>query len=52
MIVGFASVSILAGIIASALIARRTAARPDEALAALDRLERRLDEIERLLGER
>jgi voltage-gated potassium channel len=52
MIVGFGSVSLLAGFIASALIARRTAARPDEALAALERLERRLDEIERLVRER
>jgi voltage-gated potassium channel len=52
MVVGFASVSLLAGFIASALIARRTAARPDEALAALHRLERRLDEIERLVRER
>jgi voltage-gated potassium channel len=52
MVVGFASVSLLAGFIASALIARRTTARPDEALAALQRLERRLDEIERLVRER
>jgi voltage-gated potassium channel len=52
MVVGFASLSLLAGIIASALIARRAASEPDEALAALERLERRLDEIERLVRER
>jgi voltage-gated potassium channel len=52
MIVGFASLSLLAGIIASALIARRAASEQDEALAALQRLERRLDEIERLVRER
>jgi voltage-gated potassium channel len=52
MVIGFGTVSLLAGFIASALIARRTAARPDEALAALERLERRLDEIERLVRER
>jgi voltage-gated potassium channel len=51
MVVGFASLSLLAGIIASALIARRHASEPDEALAALERLERRLDEIERLVRE-
>jgi voltage-gated potassium channel len=51
MVVGFASLSLLAGVIASALIARHAAetARPDE---GLDRLERRLDEIERLVRER
>jgi voltage-gated potassium channel len=52
MIVGFASLSLLAGIIASALIARRATSEPTEALAALERLERRLDEIERLVRER
>jgi voltage-gated potassium channel len=52
MVVGFASLSLLAGIIASALIARRAASEPDQALAALERLERRLDEIERLVRER
>jgi hypothetical protein len=50
--VGFASLSLLAGIIASALIARRHASEPDDALEALERLERRLDEIERLIRER
>jgi hypothetical protein len=51
MVVGFSSLSLLAGVIASALIARHAAetARPDE---GLDRLERRLDEIERLVRER
>lgn len=52
MVVGFASLSLLAGVIASALIARRAASQPNEALAALERLERRLDEIERLVRER
>jgi voltage-gated potassium channel len=46
MILGFASLSLLSGIIASALIARRRAAEPDPDLI---RLERRLDEIERLI---
>ena len=49
MILGFASLSLLSGIIASALIARRRAAEPDPELG---RLERRLDEIERLIRER
>jgi voltage-gated potassium channel len=49
MILGFASLSLLSGIIASALIARRRAAQPDP---ALERLDRRLDEIERLVRER
>lgn len=51
MIVGFASLSLLAGIIASSLIARREAAEreTDDAAAALERVERRLDEIERAL---
>ena len=51
MIIGFASLSLLAGIIASALIARRSAAET-QAHAALERVERRLDEIERLVRER
>jgi voltage-gated potassium channel len=49
MVLGFASLSLLSGIIASALIARRRTAEPDPDLA---RLERRLDEIERLIRER
>jgi voltage-gated potassium channel len=52
MVVGFASLSLLSGIIASALIARRAASQPNDAVAALERLERRLDEIERLVRER
>ena len=52
MVVGFASLSLLSGIIASALIARRAAFEPNDSLAALERLERRLDEIERLVRER
>jgi voltage-gated potassium channel len=51
MIVGFSSLSLLAGIIASALIARRGVAQALER-QALERLERRLDEIELLLRER
>jgi voltage-gated potassium channel len=51
MVVGFASLSLLAGIIASALIARRAAVQQEtiDALAAIERVERRLDEIERTL---
>ena len=49
MVIGFASLSLLSGITASALIARRRAAQPDP---DLKRLERRLDEIERLIRER
>ena len=49
MVLGFASLSLLSGIIASSLIARRRTAEPDPELG---RLERRLDEIERLLRER
>jgi voltage-gated potassium channel len=54
MVIGFASLSLLAGIIASALIARRAAAQQEtsDAVAALERVERRLDEIERALRER
>lgn len=49
MIVGFASLSLLTGVIASLLVNRRTAA---QALAMVDRLEDRLSEIERLLRSR
>jgi voltage-gated potassium channel len=49
MVIGFASLSLLSGITASALIARRRAAQPDQ---ALEHLERRLDEIERLIRDR
>jgi voltage-gated potassium channel len=54
MIIGFASLSLLAGIIASALIARRAAAEQEtrDAVAALERIERRLAEIERALRKR
>ena len=54
MVVGFSSLSLLAGIIASALIARRTRSESVErdALEALERVERRLDEIERLVRAR
>jgi Ion channel len=46
MIVGYASLSLLTGIVASLLVSRRTAA---EASAALVRVEDRLSEIERRL---
>ena len=46
MIVGYASLSLLTGIVASLLVSRRTAA---EASAALVRVEERLSEIERRL---
>jgi voltage-gated potassium channel len=49
MVLGFASLSLLSGIIASALIARRRTAEADPDVV---RLERRLAEIERLLRER
>ena len=49
MIIGFASLSLLTGIIASLLVYRRTSA-PD--LSGIDRLEDRLAAIERLLGSR
>jgi voltage-gated potassium channel len=54
MVIGFASLSLLSGIIASALIARRAAAEHEtfDAVAALERVERRLGEIERALRER
>jgi voltage-gated potassium channel len=54
MIIGFASLSLLAGIIASALIARRGAAQQEirNTWEALERLERGLDEVERLLRAR
>lgn len=53
MIVGFASLSLLTGITASALIARRTSPREqvDQAITALERIERRLDRLERLVSE-
>jgi voltage-gated potassium channel len=49
MIVGFASLSLLTGIVASLLVNRRTAA---QALSAVTGLEDRLAEIERLLRDR
>jgi voltage-gated potassium channel len=54
MVVAFASLSLLSGIIASALIARRAAVQQEtiDALAAIERVERRLDEIERTLRAR
>jgi voltage-gated potassium channel len=52
MVVGYAFLSLLAGFIASALIARRAEAQQHEALVLLERLERRLEEIERQIRER
>ena len=52
MILGFASLSLLSGVIASSLIARRHAAEPKEELIVLQRLEQRLDELERMVRER
>src|SRR5262245_46796867 len=49
MIVGFASLSLLTGVIASLLVNRRTTA---QALSGVDRVEERLTEIERLLRSR
>lgn len=49
MIVGFASLSLLTGIIASLLVYRRTSL---QGLTGIDRLEERLAEIERLLRSR
>src|SRR5215475_3819832 len=48
MIVGFASLSLLTGFVASLLVHRRAAA---DAASALTGIEQRLDEIERLLRE-
>ena len=49
MIIGFASLSLLTGIIASLLVYRRTSL---QGLTGIDRLEERLAEIERLLRSR
>jgi|SRR5262245_3758689 len=49
MIVGFASLSLLTGVIASLLVNRRTSA---QARSTVDRVEERLVEIERLLRSR
>ena len=52
MIFGYATLSLLTGVVASTLVARRQeAARSDEE-ETLTRLERRLEEIERLLRAR
>jgi voltage-gated potassium channel len=45
MVIGYASLSLLTGIVASLLVYRRTA----QAETGLDRIERRLDEVERLI---
>ena len=52
MVFGYASLSLLTGFVASTLVARRQeTARSDEE-EAITRVERRLEAIERLLGER
>jgi len=51
MIVGYASLSLLTGIIASLLVARRSAALQATEEQALERIDHRLAEVERLLRE-
>lgn len=51
MIVGFASLSLLTGIIASLLVSRRAAALQADEEQALEKIDRRLAEVERLLRE-
>jgi voltage-gated potassium channel len=51
MIVGYSSLSLLTGIIASLLVARRSAALQATEEQALDRIDHRLAEVERLLRE-
>jgi hypothetical protein len=46
MVIGYASLSLLTGIVASLLVYRRTA---PQAETGLGRIERRLDEVERLI---
>jgi voltage-gated potassium channel len=49
MIIGYASLSLLTGIVASMLVQRRVAAQED---SAFSRVEERLAEVERLLREK
>jgi len=51
MIVGYASLSLLTGIIASLLVARRSAGLQATEEQVLDRIDHRLAEVERLLRE-
>ena len=51
MISGYASLSLLTGIIASLLVARRSAAMQAGEEHALEKIDRRLAEVERLLRE-
>ena len=51
MISGYASLSLLTGIIASLLVSRRAAALDAAEEQALERIDRRLAEVERLLRE-
>jgi voltage-gated potassium channel Kch len=56
MVSGIAFLSVLTASISAAFVGRmqtrRTAAHEDPAMAALERIEQRLDEIDRRLGER
>ena len=51
MISGYASLSLLTGVIASLLVARRAAALQAGEEQALEKIDRRLAEVERLLRE-
>ena len=51
MIAGYSSLSLLTGVIASLLVARRSAALEAAEEQALDKIDRRLAEVERLLRE-
>ncbi len=51
MISGYASLSLLTGIIASLLVSRRAAALQADEEQALEKIDRRLAEVERLLRE-
>jgi voltage-gated potassium channel len=51
MICGYASLSLLTGVIASLLVSRRAAALDAAEEQALDKIDRRLAEVERLLRE-
>ena len=51
MISGYASLSLLTGVIASLLVARRSAEQQADEEQALEKIDRRLAEVERLLRE-
>jgi voltage-gated potassium channel len=52
MIFGYATLSLLTGVVASTLVARRQEAARSNEEVVLSRVERRLEELERLLRER